>query len=46
VRPHGILDGGHDLGIRYAERVDVRPGQETKPQPVTGRAGEIPATGG
>ena len=29
---HGILDGGDDLGVRKAEGVYVRPGQETQPQ--------------
>src|ERR1700733_2076044 len=32
VRPHGLLHRGDDLGEGQAERVDVRPGQETKPQ--------------
>ena len=32
VGPHRVLDGRDDLGVRQAERVNVRPGQETKPQ--------------
>ena len=32
VRPHGILDRRDDFGVRDAERVYVRPGQEAKPQ--------------
>jgi hypothetical protein len=46
VRPHGLLDSCDDFSVRDAERVYVRPGQETKPQSSGGPIREMLATGG
>jgi hypothetical protein len=46
VRPHGILDSRDDLSIRDADRVYIRPGQETKPQSSGRPARKLLTTGG